>query len=415
MQNFPANRDWQFTNNNSLNLTIDGDLNVANGGLDFASQSGNSFVIASINGNFIQTGGVIKSTSSTALNLSLSGTNKNIALTGGNYLANNINLGIAANAAYTSLSTIALGGSKSLTIDGTLNMDTYQIIASGNNASITINGTIETADTNGFSDRPNTCISNANNPTITLQPGSTIRYNANGDQLVSARSDYDNIDIQGSGIKYVEAGFRLSFSGNLSSNDAFLLKSDAMGTASIGELPVSASITGKISIERFIPARRAYRFLSSAVSTSNYIQNNWQNGAFITGNGGAENGFDVGTLQGLQNPSMYTLNATNQTWDSIPNTNATNLTQGIGYRMFVRGDRTIDLNSNNATPTSTVLTATGIHTPGDQTFSTSSIPALSNQLNGYSLIGNPFPSAIDWNTVTKSNISNSYKNDLLVF
>ena len=408
MQNFPANRDWQFTNNNSLNLTIDGDLNVANGGLDFASQSGNSFVIASINGNFIQTGGVIKSTSSTALNLSLSGTNKNIALTGGNYLANNINLGIAANAAYTSLSTIALGGSKSLTIDGTLNMDTYQIIASGNNASITINGTIETADTNGFSDRPNTCISNANNPTITLQPGSTIRYNANGDQLVSARSDYDNIDIQGSGIKYVEAGFRLSFSGNLSSNDAFLLKSDAMGTASIGELPVSASITGKISIERFIPARRAYRFLSSAVSTSNYIQNNWQNGAFITGNGGAENGFDVGTLQGLQNPSMYTLNATNQTWDSIPNTNATNLTQGIGYRMFVRGDRTIDLNSNNATPTSTVLTATGIHTPGDQTFSTSSTPALSNQLNGYSLIGNPFPSAIDWNTVTKSNISNSY-------
>ncbi len=408
MQNFPANRDWQFTNNASLNLAIDGDLNISNGVLDFASQSGNSYVIAIIGGNLIQTGGTIKSTSSTALNLSLTGTGNNIAITGGTYQTNNINLGVAANAVYTSLSNIALGGSKSLTIDGTLVMDTYQILASGNNATITINGAIETADTNGFTDRSNTCISNANNPTVVLQSGSTVRYNANGNQLVSARVDYDNIEILGSGNKYVEAGYRLSFNGNLSTNDAFLLKSDAMGTASIGELPVSASITGKMSIERFIPARRAYRFLSSAVSTNDYIQNNWQNGAFITGSGGTENGFDVGTLQGLQNPSMYTLNATTQTWDSIPNTNATNLTQGKGYRMFVRGDRTIDLNSNNATPTSTILTATGIHTPGNQTFSTSSTPALSNQLNGYTLIGNPFPSAIDWNTVTKSNISSSY-------
>lgn len=408
IQNFPSNRDWQFTNNAPLNLSIDGDLNIANGGLDFASQSGNAFVIASIGGNFIQTGGTIKSSSSTALNLSLIGFNNNISITGGTYLPNNINIGIGISATYTSMSNLSLGSSKSLTVDGVLKMDTYQIIANGNNASIIVNGTIETADTNGLTDRANTCISNINNPSVVINAGSIIKYNANSNQLVSARADYDNIEISGFGYKYLDAGFRLTFSGNLSTNDALVLKSDALGTASIGELPNTASITGKISVERFIPARRAYRFLSSPVTTSDYIINNWQNGAFITGNGGTDNGFDVGNLQGLQFPSMFTLNATSQAWDSIPNTNATNLVQGMGYRMFVRGDRTIDLNSNNATPTTTILTATGTHTPGDKTFNTSSIPALSNQFNGYTMIGNPFPSAIDWNNVTKSNVSSSY-------
>jgi|GEM_PF-2566242 len=408
MQNFPLNRDWQFTNNTSLNLNIEGDLIVSNGGLDFASQSGNTYLIASIGGDFIQNGGIVKSTSTTALNLSLTGSNNSISLTGGTYLPNNINLGIASAANYSSLSNLSLGSAKTLTIDGTLNMDAYQILPAGNNANITINGTVLTADTNGFSGKTTTCISSTNNPTVSLLTGSTIHYNANGNQSVSARSDYGNIEISGTGIKSIEPGFRMTFSGNLTTNNAFVLKSDSTSTASIGELPNTASITGEITVERFIPSRRAYRFLASPVSTSDFIKNNWQKGAFITGNGGSSNGFDVGDLQGLQYPSMFVLNATTQSWDSIPNTNATNLTQGMGYRMFVRGDRTIDLNSNYSPATNTILSATGTHTPGNKTFNTSSSPALTNQSNGYTMIGNPFPSTIDWNTVSKSNISTSY-------
>lgn len=180
------------------------------------------------------------------------------------------------------------------------------------------------------------------------------------------------------------------------------LASNAGGTASISEIGASAVLNGQITIERYIPALRAFRFLSCPVNTSNGIANAWQLSTHITGSG---IGFDS---TASQSPSAFSLNESTQAWVPFTNTLTQNLQQGAGYRVFIRGNRSIDLGNSSATPTSTVLSAIGTHTTGNKTYTNNSTPALCNTPNQFTLIGNPFPSAIDWNGISKTNISSTY-------
>jgi hypothetical protein len=115
---------------------------------------------------------------------------------------------------------------------------------------------------------------------------------------------------------------------------------------------------------------------------------------------------------------MYTYNnqvASGSGWTPILNTNATNLMAGVGYRMLVRGDRTatnITSASANDMNAAITLSATGTLKTGTVALNASSTPAINNQLNSitdnYSLVGNPYQSAVDWNAVTKSGIEVTY-------
>lgn len=68
-------------------------------------------------------------------------------------------------------------------------------------ATATINGTFKTANANGFNGAANTALTNTNNPIISLQAGSTIEYSNSGAQTITARTDYKNVTISGSGTK----------------------------------------------------------------------------------------------------------------------------------------------------------------------------------------------------------------------
>jgi hypothetical protein len=192
-------------------------------------------------------------------------------------------------------------------------------------------------------------------------------------------------------------------------------KSNATGTAMLGIITGTLTGATSVTVERFIPAgKRAFRLLSPAVTTTGFISGNWQEQTHITG--GASGGFDATETN---NPSMYTYN--NQAaqgvsgWTPILNTNATNLTAGVGYRMLVRGDRT----STNITTATTdnmnaaiTLIATGTLKTGTVALNASSTPSINNitntVTNGFSLVGNPYQSSVDWNAVTKSGIDASY-------
>ncbi len=195
--------------------------------------------------------------------------------------------------------------------------------------------------------------------------------------------------------------------GILAANGFLNLKSNALGTARVAA--VTGNIIGNVVVERFIPAKRAYRFLTPAVTTIGSIKNNWQEagntvtglGTHITGSIAGANGFDA-TQSG--NPSMYTLNTTSQLWENITNTNNNTLSVGKGYRLLVRGDRNIDLNNNNAIPNNTVIRSTGTLAIG--TINLSSL--LGSNIGNYSLIGNPYASPISWLGITKANVSNTY-------
>ncbi|MBF0695534.1 MAG: T9SS type A sorting domain-containing protein [Flavobacterium sp.] len=187
--------------------------------------------------------------------------------------------------------------------------------------------------------------------------------------------------------------------GTFNTGNFLTLKSDASGSAVIA--PVTGNVSGEMTIERFIPARRAFRFLSSPVDGGT-IRSNWQEngaevpgfGTDITGAGGAANGFDA---TATNNPSLYTYWNTNPgtttSWIAATTTN-TPLLAGTPYRMLVRGDRTVNLASNTAEPTSTVLRSTGTIKTGDVV-----VTDLSGGADRFSLIGNPYQAPVDMDLV----------------
>lgn|GEM_PF-2938020 len=158
-------------------------------------------------------------------------------------------------------------------------------------------------------------------------------------------------------------------------------------------------INGNVTVQKYIPAMRAFRFLASPVTTTNAIHANWQLSTHITGSQMGLNGFDA-TITG--NPSMFIYDNHLQDWKAIANTNLINLTVGNGFRLLIRGDRTIDLTTNNPIATNTNLSATGSIAMGDLQFNSISINPLSNIPDdgsgnfGWSFIGNPYACAVDW-------------------
>lgn len=216
--------------------------------------------------------------------------------------------------------------------------------------------------------------------------------------------------------------------GALASNGYLTLKSSATATATVGPITSSAEtpISGNVIVERYVPGRRKYRLITSTVTTSDNsvlmagqeslsIWGNWQNaginttpnvGNLITG-GSVADGFDAGT----PSASLFTYDDVNRkytghTTANGKNTKYTPLKAGVAYFMFVYGDR---LNSVVATnPHNTVLVSTGTLKTGDQVYNTGSAIPLSGVTGRFTLLGNPFASPINWATISKTNLDNTY-------
>ena len=187
---------------------------------------------------------------------------------------------------------------------------------------------------------------------------------------------------------------------------------------------------GKFVVERYIPAKRSYRFMASSVNTTTTLRANWMEGTYNAGPGyGTNNNPNPGygthitgsatpgdnldwTL--TNNPSLFVYNNATQIWNAVYNSNGT-LNAGFPYRLFVRGDRSVDLSNNNATPTATIIRQTGTLVTGNVTLgSVSSTPATMPLINGtsgtFSLVANPYAAPVSWLRIYNSatNISPTY-------
>lgn len=187
----------------------------------------------------------------------------------------------------------------------------------------------------------------------------------------------------------------LKLHGDIINNGLITFKSSNVeNTAQFDELDGAISGNGSVTTERYIPARRSYRFLSPSVTTAENIYKNWQEdgrnevglGTHITGANPIANGFDQ---TGTNNPSMFLLDVAAQSWASVANTNVEKLTAGHPYLIMIRGDRNTDLTSNNPTPSPTVLRATGDLATGDITF-TGPMLTVDQEI----LIGNPYQASV---------------------
>ena len=207
--------------------------------------------------------------------------------------------------------------------------------------------------------------------------------------------------------------------GTLNTNGNLILRSSGLATASITPIQSGAGITGNITVQRHIPAKaaRKYSFVSSPVSQQ--INSAWQQQIFITGSGSGgqvcgaanSNGFDA-TLNNT--PSFFKYNpvkVNGSRWVSIPNTNTTNLTPGIGYKVNIRGSRMNGGGCNNqlnaanpASPDAVVLSATGAYnvSPTATVYGTTSYGTTTS---AYTLLGNPYPAALSATAFLNTNSS----------
>ncbi len=268
-----------------------------------------------------------------------------------------------------------------------------------NNASLVNNG--QFAAGNGevkFTGNNDTTVSNLAGNSSTVFYDLTVSKAANGVSIKSAAAIKNKLEMQG---------------GNLYANNNITLKSDATSTARVAPIAAGSMIIGRATIERYIPAKRAWRMLTAPVSSSNTIFQSWQNAGiyepgintFVTGPGPtAENGLDASPQN---NVSVKLWNSSTQSFSNITNTHVpisagTNgQADNTGYFIFVRGDRN-PANFNTSTCNATTLKSNGNIQQGTQTF------AVASAAGAYTLVGNPYASPVNFSDVTRNNVVNRF-------
>jgi hypothetical protein len=245
----------------------------------------------------------------------------------------------------------------------------------------------------------------------------------------------------------------------LDGGGALTLNSDANSAATLAYVPPGCSITGNVNVQRFIQGnndinKRGYRLLSSSVyngvdaASGNahvYSLQYLTNSVYVSGAGALAGGFNVTTTQ---NPSVYlyredvapppsstTVFTTGYNWKGVAKINNTpaynigtqakNTTTNIndatvtipvgnGLLFFFRGDNHTPANLAfpAGAPQDVTLTQTGTPNTGtvDVRLWYAADANLGNNLSytastdvgslvlrgGYALVGNPYPSTINW-------------------
>ena len=251
--------------------------------------------------------------------------------------------------------------------------------------------------------------------TVTAQPGSTITFTGNNQQVSGI--NYQNVVFSGTGTTSITSTASVAKNMDvvssvvINTNNNLTLLSGPTGTAQIGPLTNGADVVGDVCWLRYIPggpSNRRWRFLSNPVLNVTFRW--WQNDIFITGPGTGgvpcawnttsttsmsqnSNGFDQN--QSLVN-SCFTWNETSNSWQTIPS--AFNTINPLkAYRTFVRGDRNIEgclLMTNMPDSVSGVtLHSCGPIVKYTQTAPLTYTPGIGN---GWNYVSNPYPCSVDW-------------------
>jgi len=180
-------------------------------------------------------------------------------------------------------------------------------------------------------------------------------------------------------------------------------------------------------LERYVPAKKAWRLMANPLKDTTFqfgatsgvyykplsssISSCWQEGQVTNGNSPASftsglgtiitngtsqlNGFDQGPNS---SSSIKYYDSSLNTWSAISSTNS-KITDHPGYLLYVRGDRNIAATSGS-TPNNTVLRSKGVIARGKQT---AKFTFINNGTDArYRLVGNPYPSAVNFHSTTKT-------------
>lgn len=326
----------------------------------------------------------------------------------------NYNNAGAQTIAATTYNNLSISGSGtktaggSFTVNGTLNLIAGSLSINGN--TLTINGT--TSRTSG-----NIIGSTTSNITVGGTGGTGTLYMS---QTSSSTRSLNNLTItRPNGLTIddtLELDNTLSVSngGVLNTNNKLILISNVSGTARVADLS-NGTVNGKVIAQRYVPGgngRRRWRFFSSPANVSgNYNYYQFIDDMFVTGAGGAANGFDnsPNNSSSARTYDETVTGASSNGWAN-PTVLNTNIPVGKGVSVFVRGSRnTQDPFLNWATPDNTTVDFTGNLNQGTYDISSQlTYTPHTPTADGFNLIGNPYMSNIDWTSgnITKTNIGN---------
>jgi sugar lactone lactonase YvrE len=447
--NIVSSKPSTFALNGLLNITA-GSV-VIGGALKTTSANGSTSSVV-VTGGSLSVGGKIQTTNNStgATLLSITGATLKLAdpdpLSGLSSTGNTITLATGSTVEYSGSDQLVYSDS---TLVGLPTGLSYKSIAfSGSGIKNVASGNLNIAG-----DFTNSLVSNNTDTYVDLS-SSTINLTGTGQNLsggTGAGTTLYTTNLTG-GAKTMSGLFSLDSQSLLSMNGTsatilnagagvFTLNSDATGSATIGPLATSGGvvtgiITGTIYAQRFITGggnliNRGYRLFSSPVSDAvatgfynlSYLQNS---GTFLSGTAGPGGGFDVA---GTANMYLYRENvlpnATSFTagnYRAITKINdvpsykigtidgAFNLPVGNGLLFFFRGNN----GTNAGTPPNDItLAAFGSVNQGQITvknwynsgIDTLGYTSVSGSINvqGFNLVGNPYPSSIDWNKLYGNN------------
>ena len=287
--------------------------------------------------------------------------------------------------------------------------------------------------------------------------GTTTQHMTDGS---SAGTVFNNCLFSGDANKNMQSGsFYVSSTGIMTlsgtnthvvptaANDLTFL-SDANGSATLAALPNNCTINGSVTVQRYVAGglvsgatTRGYRLVSSPVyettdshSNNIYSINYLANSTYISGTN-----FPTAGTTKAGNPSLYLYRENlaplyttfiNSNYRGIsdisgdPNYQINtdggpfNIPVGNGYLFFFRGGlTTVNPFTTTSIPANATLAATGTLNQGNVNvtnwynaqsgaagllYSTASGDVT---IEGMNLVGNPYPSTIDWNTFSSSNAS----------
>ncbi|MFY7886238.1 MAG: beta strand repeat-containing protein, partial [Dolichospermum sp.] len=283
-------------------ITLNTSLNLTSGTLTTAG-----LITLANNATIFRTGGTITDASpifGTTVNLSY---NNSVGLTTGFEVPTTAS---TLNNLTVSGQTVTLGSS--ITINGNLTL-TAGVLALGSNtltyagSSITrTSGSIDASDANST-------LIFTNTSSLSL-PANTFSGNVN------------NFTLNGAGGVTLGSATAIArtltlTSGTLTTSDFLTLASDNSTTSRVAEI-TGGGITGNVTVQRFLPKRRAWRFLTAPVTqnTPQSLNATWQTQIDIVGPSGTN-------LSAIKNGySFLTYNATTDAWTNVNNPAAVNLT-----------------------------------------------------------------------------------------
>ncbi|OSZ79139.1 hypothetical protein CAP35_13060 [Chitinophagaceae bacterium IBVUCB1] len=194
-------------------------------------------------------------------------------------------------------------------------------------------------------------------------------------------------------------------SGTLTTGGFLTLKSTATGTGRIAAGSTSGGyITGNVNTERYVPGKRAFRFLSHPFTTAQSMSA-LTDDIDITGSGGSPF-----TTTSTNNPSAFYFDVTtgdnsntgnNPGWTAF--TASSNWNQYQAMRVLVRGAKGEGLTIGSYTPSNNTLDMSGTVNQGNQTIS-----LTKGSGTNFVLVGNPFPSQVNMDALTLTNVGSSF-------